>query len=181
MAAVRVPASASMTSQSISKVRSPSFAISTAARRLRPIKRWISWVRPDSFINSRPCRCGVEPGNRRYSALSHPSPSPRRQRGTLSSRQTLQRTVVRPVLTVTELKANPIGSQVTENGRRSLRQRPSARARDGSLMAQKKSHQPRSSLRFALEPPWVVSITLWNGITPLHSRSSGLSRRDLSR
>ena len=35
-----------MTSQSIQMVRSPRRARSVTARRLRPIRRWISWVRP---------------------------------------------------------------------------------------------------------------------------------------
>src|SRR5262245_64223455 len=46
MAAVRVPPSAWMTSQSTHTVRSPSLVISTTARRERPTRRWISWERP---------------------------------------------------------------------------------------------------------------------------------------
>ena len=45
--AVRVPPSACSTSQSSVTVRSPSALRSSAARRLRPIRRWISCVRPD--------------------------------------------------------------------------------------------------------------------------------------
>src|SRR5665647_2172339 len=47
MLAVRVPPSAWITSQSIWMVRSPSSDNSATARRLRPIRRWISCVRPD--------------------------------------------------------------------------------------------------------------------------------------
>ncbi len=45
--AVRVPPSACSTSQSSVTVRSPSAERSSAARRLRPISRCISCVRPD--------------------------------------------------------------------------------------------------------------------------------------
>ena len=43
MAAVRVPPSACRTSQSRMMVRSPRAFMSTTARRLRPMRRWISW------------------------------------------------------------------------------------------------------------------------------------------
>ena len=46
MAAVRVPPSAWITSQSSWIVRSPSAGRSTTARSARPISRWISCVRP---------------------------------------------------------------------------------------------------------------------------------------
>ena len=49
IAAVRVPPSAWITSQSIVICRSPSATTSTTARRLRPIRRWISTVRPLCF------------------------------------------------------------------------------------------------------------------------------------
>ena len=48
-AAVRVPPSAWSTSQSRVRVRSGSAVRSMAARRLRPIRRWISAVRPEGF------------------------------------------------------------------------------------------------------------------------------------
>lgn len=59
MLAVRVPPSASRTSQSIVMVRGPSAAKSTACRRLRPISRWISEERPSSFSRSRRFRGDV--------------------------------------------------------------------------------------------------------------------------
>jgi hypothetical protein len=46
MAAVRVPPSAWITSQSKVMVRSPSASKSSTARSARPIRRWISMVRP---------------------------------------------------------------------------------------------------------------------------------------
>jgi hypothetical protein len=49
MDAQRVPPSACSTSQSIVTWRSPSTAVSVTERRLRPMSRWISWVRPDCF------------------------------------------------------------------------------------------------------------------------------------
>jgi len=64
---------------------------------LRPINRWISWVRPESFNSSRGCRVGMDAGSRRTSALSQPLPLPRRQGGTRSSRRTLQSPRVLPV------------------------------------------------------------------------------------
>ena len=46
IAAVRVPPSACSTSQSILSVNSPHAKSSSIARTLRPIRRWISCVRP---------------------------------------------------------------------------------------------------------------------------------------
>ena len=47
LVAVRVPASACSTSQLISRVCSPRASRSRAASRLRPIRRWITWGRPE--------------------------------------------------------------------------------------------------------------------------------------
>ena len=49
MAAVRVPPSAWITSQSMEICRSPSLGRSTTARSARPIRRWISCVRPEGW------------------------------------------------------------------------------------------------------------------------------------
>ena len=49
IAAVRVPPSACRTSQSRVICRSPRRGRSTTARSERPIRRWISWVRPGDF------------------------------------------------------------------------------------------------------------------------------------
>ncbi len=87
IAAVRVPPSACSTSQSICIERSPSAARSNTARRLRPISRWISWVRPDCLPRaaSRSIRVWVERGSIPYSAVTQPRPLPRRKGGTFSS------------------------------------------------------------------------------------------------
>ena len=61
--------------------------MSQPARRLRPIRRWISIVRPLCLplAASRPTRSGDEPGSIEYSAVTQPLPLPRIQRGTSSS------------------------------------------------------------------------------------------------
>jgi hypothetical protein len=84
IAAVRVPPSACRTSQSIAMVFSPSACRSIAARRLRPINRLISWVRPPSLprTDSRSLRVCVARGSIAYSAVTQPRPEPLRQRGT---------------------------------------------------------------------------------------------------
>src|SRR6478672_9967445 len=69
MAAVRVPPSAWRTSQSRMMLRSPRAARSTMERNDRPIRRWISMVRPDArpFETSRgvrEVRNGVLDGSR---------------------------------------------------------------------------------------------------------------------
>ena len=70
--AVRVPPSASSTSQSTVTVRAPSAATSTTARKLRPMSRWISWLRPSIWPRSRFLRGAVLPGNMLYSAVTQP-------------------------------------------------------------------------------------------------------------
>ena len=95
-AAVRVPPSAWITSQSSQTVRSPSESIEYAARSARPMSRWISTVRPFCLpsLASRRVRCPVEAGSIPYSAVSHPRPEPCSQRGTPSSTEAVQRTRV---------------------------------------------------------------------------------------
>ena len=97
MDAVRVPPSASSTSQSSVMVRSPSSFISTAWRRLRPIRRWISTLRPSFLTPSRALRVPVEAGSMAYSAVTQPWPFPRRKGGTPSSTLAVQMTRVLPV------------------------------------------------------------------------------------
>jgi hypothetical protein len=74
-------------------VRSPSASRSITARRLRPISRWISSVRPDGRPRaaSRSARESVEPGSIEYSAVSQPRPVPARKRGTLASSLTVHK------------------------------------------------------------------------------------------
>ena len=105
MAAVRVPPSAWMTSQSTVKVRSPKRSRLATARRLRPISRWISWVRPPMRPVSRAERVLVLRGSMAYSAVIQPAPLPRRKDGTRSSIETAQSTRVRPRLINTEPSA----------------------------------------------------------------------------
>ena len=102
MEAVRVPPSAWITSQSMYTVRSPSRVRSQAARRERPISRWISTPRPSFLTPSRALRWGVEPGSMAYSAVSQPFPLPRRKLGTPSCTEAVQITFVRPQQISTE-------------------------------------------------------------------------------
>jgi hypothetical protein len=98
IAAVRVPPSAWITSQSTMIWRSPSALRSTTARSERPISRWISWVRPDCLplAASRLPRVWVARGSIPYSAVTQPCPFPRRKGGTLSSSEAVTRTRVSP-------------------------------------------------------------------------------------
>ena len=98
MLAVRVPPSACSTSQSTTTWRSPSNVMSHAARSDRPIRRWISTVRPLCLPRaaSRSTRSGDDPGSIEYSAVTQPLPLPRIQRGTSSSTLAVHSTRVRP-------------------------------------------------------------------------------------
>ena len=83
IAAQRVPPSAWSTSQSSQSVRSPSAWKSQIDRSARPIKRWISTVRPSGRPRetARCVRSPVDAGSSEYSAVSQPRPLPRSQRG----------------------------------------------------------------------------------------------------
>ena len=107
MAAVRVPPSACSTSQSSVMVRSPSAARSNTARSERPIRRWISCVRPLCLPRaaSRSLRVWVARGSMPYSAVTQPAPEPRRCGGTRSSTEAVHSTCVRPKATSTEPSA----------------------------------------------------------------------------
>ena len=98
MDAVRVPPSACMTSQSTTIWRSPSASKSVTARKLRPIRRWISTVRPPCLPRaaSRLLRVWVERGSMPYSAVTQPRPLPFIQRGTFSSTLAVTSTWVWP-------------------------------------------------------------------------------------
>ena len=97
MDAVRVPPSASSTSQSSVIVRSPSAFRSTAWRRERPISRWISTLRPSFLMPSLFLRSVVDAGSIAYSAVIQPCPLSRRNGGTASSTLAVQITRVFPV------------------------------------------------------------------------------------
>ena len=78
--------------------------MSHAARNERPIRRWISTVRPLCLPRaaSRSTRSGDDPGSIEYSAVTHPLPLPFIQRGTFSSIDAVQSTRVRPNDTSTD-------------------------------------------------------------------------------
>ena len=107
IAAVRVPPSAWITSQSRITVRSPRACMSTTERRLRPMSRCISWVRPPILPRSlsRGVRVTVERGSMAYSAVTQPRPELRSQPGTPCSMVALVSTRVLPSETSTEPSA----------------------------------------------------------------------------
>src|SRR5579863_9433088 len=107
MAAVRVPPSACRTSQSSVMVRSPSARRSATARSARPMRRWISCVRPLCLPRaaSRAVRVCVERGSMPYSAVIQPWPLPRRNGGTESSTLAVHSTCVSPKATITDPSA----------------------------------------------------------------------------
>ncbi len=80
---------------------------STAARNERPIKRWISLLRPlmRPLLMSRGVRSCVARGNIAYSALTQPVPCPRMNGGTRSSTDAVQCTAVFPHLRIREPSA----------------------------------------------------------------------------
>ncbi len=130
IAAQRVPPSASSTSQSIQTVRSPSASKSTIPRSERPIRRWISTVRPSGrpLETSRRFRSPVEAGSIEYSAVTQPRPFPAIQRGTSSSTLAVQITRVPPASIRHDPVAVPMKPGVIAIGRRSPGARPSLRA-----------------------------------------------------
>src|SRR5579862_2649600 len=107
MEAVRVPPSAWMTSQSMVIWRSPSALRSTTERRLRPIRRWISTVRPLCLPAeaSRRVRSEVARGSMPYSAVIQPRAWPLSQGGSRSSRLAVTSTWVSPNFTKQEPSA----------------------------------------------------------------------------
>ena len=129
MLAVRVPPSAWRTSQSTTTCRSPSIVRSQAARSERPMSRWISTVRPLCLplAASRAMRSADDPGSIEYSAVTHPLPVPRIQRGTLSSTLAVQSTLVRPNETRQDPSAISVWSRSKVTGRNSVSARPSLR------------------------------------------------------
>ena len=66
-------------------------------RRERPIRRWISWVRPLGPPLSLELRVWVALGSMPYSPVTHPFPEGPRQSGTSSRTEAAQRTRVFPV------------------------------------------------------------------------------------
>ncbi len=129
IAAQRVPPSASSTSQSTHTVRSPSFSKSITPRSERPIRRWISTVRPSSLPRemSRGLRCPVDAGSIEYSAVAQPRPLPAIQRGTDSSTLAVQITRVPPAAISAEPLADLTKSGSMDSGRRPSAPRPKER------------------------------------------------------
>ncbi len=119
MDAVRVPPSACSTSQSRVSSCSPSASRSTTARSERPIRRWISWVRPPCLplAASRVARSVVEPGSREYSAVTQPRPFPLSHPGTRSSSEAVHSTLVRPNDTRHEPSGSSVQSRAISTGR----------------------------------------------------------------
>ena len=97
MLAVRVPPSACRTSQSTVIWRAPSASRFATARRLRPMSRWISVVRPSTLDRSLRFLGLVLPGSILYSAVIHPFSEFRIQGGTSSETLAVQRTTVPPL------------------------------------------------------------------------------------
>jgi hypothetical protein len=83
------------------------------------MSRWISTVRPLCLplAASRSTRSGDEPGSIEYSAVTHPLPDPFIQRGTSSSMDAVQSTLVRPNVTSTDPAAISVKSRWNEMGR----------------------------------------------------------------
>jgi hypothetical protein len=105
--AVRVPPSASMTSQSIQIVRSPRARMSVTARRLRPIEA-LDLMGPAADLAARRLArdaAGARPGSMPYSAVTQPRPLFLRKGGTLSSTDAVQMTRVRPTSISTDPSA----------------------------------------------------------------------------
>ena len=88
-------------------VRSPSAFRSNTQRIERPIRRWISCVRPLCLPRaaSRSLRVCVARGSMPYSAVTQPSPLPRLCGGTFSSTEAVHSTRVSPNSISTEPSA----------------------------------------------------------------------------
>ena len=80
------------------RVFSPSAFMSVTERSARPIRRWISWVRPDCLPSaaSRRPRVWVARGSMPYSPVTQPSPLPFFQRGTSPAQLAVHSTWVCP-------------------------------------------------------------------------------------
>src|SRR6478735_135074 len=119
--AVRVPPSAWSTSQSTVIWRSPSASRSTMVRRERPIRRWISTVRPLCLPDeaSRRVRSSVARGSMPYSAVTQPRPWPLSQGGRRSSSVAVTSTWVSPNFTRQEPSAYLTTPRSSETARSS--------------------------------------------------------------
>src|SRR5437016_2506018 len=120
--------------------------MSVTALNERPIKRWISSVRPPCLPleASRTARSGVARGSMAYSAVTQPRFWPLRNGGTFSSTDTVQITLVSPISINTDPSAYLMKSRVILTGRSSSGRRPSTRIKVDPLMA---SHYTRPQTR----------------------------------
>ena len=105
-------------------VRGPNAARSVTALSERPIRRWISCVRPRGPLRSRSVRVCVARGSIAYSAVTHPFPLAARQAGSSSDTLAVQSTRVFPVLTRQEPSAYGAASTRKESGRSAPGARP---------------------------------------------------------
>src|SRR3954452_20181148 len=104
-------------------VFSPSAAKSTTPRTDRPMRRWISTVRPSGRprVASRCLRSPVDAGSIPYSAVTHPRPVPFSHFGTPGCQEAVQITRVSPI----EMSADPVAVR-TKSGSIVVGRRPSA-------------------------------------------------------
>src|ERR1043165_632274 len=128
MLAVRVPPSAVRTSQSTLIVNSPNAIVRIAARSERPMRRWISMVRPPAPRRSRSVRSEVARGSMAYSAVTHPSPLPFLNGGTPCSTLAVQWTRVPPIRIRHDPSAYGLAPRSSVRGRSWSTLRPSGRA-----------------------------------------------------
>src|SRR4051794_6371146 len=94
------------------------------ARTLRPISRWISCVRPPTCARSRLVLVFVARGSIAYSAVSQPSPRPRRHPGTPSSTDAVHSTRVLPNDTRHDPSAYGATARSSVTGRSASADRP---------------------------------------------------------
>jgi len=117
-------------------------------RRLRPISREISWVRPPMrpLTDSRSLRVSVARGSIAYSEVTQPSPEPFRQRGTPSVTDAATSTRVRPYSTSTEPSAWSSQWRVNETGRSWSGARPSSRETMEATLTGGSAHPDRAGV-----------------------------------
>ena len=134
------------------------------ARRERPIRREISWVRPPirPLTDSRSERVLVAAGSMAYSAVTQPRPEPLRQRGTPTDADAAQSTRVRPNSTSTEPAAWSSQPRVRVTGRSWSSARPSRRSAGsviGAVMAPSLGRGYLNSIRSRRTMPSASGIT----------------------
>ena len=118
--------------------------MSTTARSERPIRRWISTVRPSGRprVTSRGLRLPVEAGSMPYSAVSQPPPDASRHAGHAATSDAVQITRVPPI----EISADPSALRTKpgsiSTGRSSSRARPSWRGVGGRRCRSRRAMLP---------------------------------------